>query len=358
MFAKLEDVERRFEKVERDLQRPDIVSNQKEYQKLMKEYSDLEPVIKSFRRYKIVKQEIFDNKNMALNESDPELKEMAKEEIANLEPELESLEQELKIALLPKDPNDDRDVILEIRAGAGGDEAALFGDELFAAYKYYAQSQSWTVELLSYTEGNAGGAKEIIANISGHKVYSLLKYESGVHRVQRIPRTETQGRVHTSTITVAIIPEADDVDVHVNPKDVKVDVYRSSGAGGQHVNTTDSAVRLTHLPTGTVVTCQDGRSQIKNKEKAFKVLASRLKAAEEERVIKEASDQRLDQIGTGDRSERIRTYNFPQTRVTDHRIGLTLHRINEIMEGQMELVIEPLVTHYQAESLKRTTGQS
>jgi peptide chain release factor 1 len=353
MFDKLEIVEQRFEKVQRDLQRPDIVSQQKEYQKLMKEFSELEDLVKAYRRYKQVVAQLHESRGLLNDEDDEDMRDMAKQEISSLEDELENLEKELKLFLLPKDPNDDRDIILEIRAGAGGDEASLFGEELFEAYKYYSQGKGWTVELLSYVDGNAGGAKEIIANISGHKVYSLLKYESGVHRVQRVPKTETQGRVHTSTVTVAVIAEADEVDVHVHAKDVKVDVYRSSGAGGQHVNTTDSAVRLTHIPTGIVVTCQDGRSQIKNKEKAFKVLAARLKAAEEEKAIKEASDQRLSQIGTGDRSERIRTYNFPQTRVTDHRIGLTLHRIDEIMLGNVDLVIEPLVTHFQAEALKQ-----
>lgn len=358
MFDKLDSVEQRFEKVQRDLQRPDIVNQQKEYQKLMKEFSELEGLIQTYRRYKLVKTQIHESKKLLLEEKDEDMRDMAKEELSLLEVEIENLEAELKIYLLPKDPNDDKDVILEIRAGAGGDEASLFAEQLYDAYKNYSLDKSWTVELLTFTAGNAGGAKEIIANISGDKVYSLLKYESGVHRVQRVPKTETQGRVHTSTVTVAVIPEADEVDVQVHAKDVKVDVYRSSGAGGQHVNTTDSAVRLTHIPTGLVVTCQDGRSQIKNKEKAFKVLAARLKAMEEEKVIKEASDQRLSQIGTGDRSERIRTYNFPQTRVTDHRIGLTLHRIDEIMSGQVDLVIEPLVTHYQAEALKRSENNS
>lgn len=358
MYEKLDAVEQRFEKIQRDLQRPDIVTQQKEYQKLMKEFSDLESLIATYRRYKIVVAQIQESHKLLAEEKDNEMRELAKQEIVELEAEQENLEHELNIFLLPKDPNDDRDVILEIRAGAGGDESSLFAEQLFDAYKYYAQSKSWTVELLTFSEGNAGGAKEIIASVAGHRVYSLLKYESGVHRVQRVPKTETQGRVHTSTITVAVIPEADEVEVNVEAKDVKVDVYRSSGAGGQHVNTTDSAVRLTHIPTGLVVTCQDGRSQIKNKEKAFKILASRLKALEEEKAIKEASDQRLSQIGTGDRSERIRTYNFPQTRVTDHRIGLTLHRIDEIMSGNMDLVIEPLVTHFQAEAMKKAEAST
>lgn len=357
MFDKLQEVERKFEKVERDLQRPEVANDQKKYQRLMKEFSELQPLVELFRRYTEVKKQIKDNKQLLMDEKDEEMRDLAKEELSSLEEEFETLEQELKISLLPKDPNDEKNVILEIRAGAGGDEASLFAEELFGAYRHYAQSQSWSVELMSLSEGNAGGAKEIIASISGAKVFSKMKYESGVHRVQRVPATETQGRVHTSTVTVAVIPEASEVDIKVDPKDVKVDVYRSSGAGGQHVNTTDSAVRLTHIPSGVVVTCQDGRSQIQNREKAFKILYSRLQALEEEKKIKEASDQRLSQIGTGDRSERIRTYNFPQTRVTDHRIGLTLHRIDEIMKGSMELVVDPLMAHFQAEALKQTQGE-
>ena len=354
MFEKLEEIEIKFEKIQRELQRPDIAFDQEQYRNLMKEFSNLESVVKSYRRYKDVIQQIESNKSLVVEEDDEELKSLAKEELSALEAELKNLSQKLKLVLLPKNPNDDRDVILEIRSGAGGDEASLFVEELFNAYSHYSQGQSWNVEVLTLSEGNAGGAKEIIASVSGSKVYSFLKYESGVHRVQRVPKTETQGRVHTSTVTVAVIPEAQDVEVEINPKDIKVDVYRASGAGGQHINTTDSAVRLTHFPSGLVVTCQDGRSQIRNREKAFKILASRLKALEEEKAVKEASDQRLSQIGTGDRSERIRTYNFPQTRMTDHRIGLTLHKINEIMAGNMGLVIEPLIRHYQTEALKQS----
>lgn len=354
MFDKLQEVEKKFEKIQRDLQRPEVANDQKNYQRLMKEFSDLQPVVESFRKYSSIKKQIQENKQLLMEESDEDLRALAKEDLQVLEPQIEELEQELKISLLPKDPNDDKDVILEIRAGAGGDEASLFAEELFKAYQHFAQSQGWSVDLMTFAEGNAGGAKEIIANISGAKVFSKMKYESGVHRVQRVPETETQGRVHTSTITVAVIPEASEVDIKVDPKDVKVDVYRSSGAGGQHVNTTDSAVRLTHIPSGVVVTCQDGRSQIKNREKAFTILYSKLQALEEEKKIREASDQRLSQIGTGDRSERIRTYNFPQTRVTDHRIGLTLHKIDEIMKGELNLMVEPLITHFQAESLKKS----
>lgn len=353
MFDKLEEVKIKFEKIQRKLQQPDIISNQDQYRKLMKEFSDLEPVVKSYCQYKETLQQIESNKSLIAEEQDEEIKSLAKEELGELESQLEKLSQILKLDLLPKDPNDDRNIILEIRPGAGGNEASLFAEELFNAYCHYSQSQSWSVEILNFSKGNAGGAKEIIANISGHKVYSFLKYESGVHRVQRIPKTEAQGRVHTSTVTVAVIPEVEGVEIHIDPKDVKVDVYRSSGAGGQHINTTDSAVRLTHSPSGLVVTCQDGRSQIRNREKAFVILASRLKALEEEKAVKEASDQRLSQIGTGDRSERIRTYNFPQTRVTDHRIGLTLHKINEIMAGDINLVIEPLIRNYQTEILKQ-----
>jgi peptide chain release factor 1 len=280
---------------------------------------------------------------------------MAKEELAQLEKDLVLTEEELKIAILPKDPNDDKNIILEIRPGAGGDEAALFTDELFRAYALYASNQGWKVDIMSRTEGNVGGAKEVIASIEGDKVFSRLKHESGVHRVQRVPKTETQGRVHTSTVTVAVLPEAEEVDVKINPNDLQIDVYRSSGAGGQSVNTTDSAVRITHLPTGTVVTCQDERSQLKNKAKAMKVLYSRMKAVEDEKMVKNASEARLSQIGTGDRSERIRTYNFPQSRVTDHRIGLTVHQLDDVMKGSMQILVDPLIAHHQAELMKAET---
>jgi peptide chain release factor 1 len=277
---------------------------------------------------------------------------MAKEELSALEKERETLEEEIKLLLLPKDPNDEKNIILEIRGGAGGDEAALFAEQLFGAYSHYANKNGWRVELMSTSDGNAGGFREVIASISGEKVYSRLKYESGVHRVQRVPKTETQGRIHTSTVTVAVLPEVDEVDVHINPNDLKIDVFRSQGAGGQSVNTTDSAVRVIHIPTGTVVICQDEKSQIKNKSKALKVLYARMKAAEEEKVVKKASEDRLAQIGTGDRSERIRTYNFPQSRITDHRIGLTIHQLDSVMGGAFENIIDPVIAHFQAEQLK------
>lgn len=335
------------------LQRPDIANDQKNFRSLMKELAELEKVVSVFREFKSMRENLSSSKELLASESDVEMVALAKEEISELEKDLPEIEQRLKLLLLPKDPNDEKNIILEIRAGAGGDESSLFAEELYRAYTHYAQSKGWSVNGLSTSPGNAGGMKEVIAEISGDSVYSLLKYESGVHRVQRVPKTESQGRVHTSTVTVAVIPEAEEVEVNVDPNDVRVDVQRASGAGGQHVNTTDSAVRLTHIPTGIVVYCQDGKSQHANRDKAFKILYSRILQMEEEKARKEASDERLSQIGTGDRSERIRTYNFPQSRVTDHRIGLTTHSLGQIMQGEFDEVIEPLVTHYQAEALKR-----
>jgi len=352
MFKKLDDVDARFESVNHQLQAPDIALDQKRYRALMKELSDLQPLVLSYRRYKTVVSQIADSRALLECESDNDLRQMAKEELSALEKERETLEEEIKLLLLPKDPNDEKNIILEIRGGAGGDEAALFAEQLFGAYSHYANKNGWRVELMSTSDGNAGGFREVIASISGEKVYSRLKYESGVHRVQRVPKTETQGRIHTSTVTVAVLPEVDEVDVHINPNDLKIDVFRSQGAGGQSVNTTDSAVRVTHIPTGTVVICQDEKSQIKNKSKALKVLYARMKAAEEEKVVKKASEDRLAQIGTGDRSERIRTYNFPQSRITDHRIGLTIHQLDAVMGGAFENIIDPVIAHFQAEQLK------
>lgn len=353
MFDRLEAVEQRYEQIQHDLQNPSVASDQVRYRSLMKESSDLATVVNLYRQYRKIKQ---DREGaielLSSGESDPTMKEMAKEELSQLDAELEEKEEALKIAILPKDPNDDKNVIVEIRPGAGGDEAALFTDELFRAYSLYAAKNGWKVDIMSRSDGNVGGAKEVIASIEGDKVYSRLKHESGVHRVQRVPKTETQGRVHTSTVTVAVLPEAEEVDVKINANDLKIDVYRSSGAGGQSVNTTDSAVRITHLPTGTVVTCQDERSQLKNKGKAMKILLSRLKAVEDEKAVKNASEARLAQIGTGDRSERIRTYNFPQSRVTDHRIGLTVHQVEDVMKGEMQILIDPLIAYHQAELLK------
>jgi peptide chain release factor 1 len=352
MFQKLDDVEARFESVNHQLQNPEITQDQKKYRGLMKEVADLQDVVAAYRRYKSVKAQIQDNREILENESDDELRQLAKEDLGQLEKERESLEEQIKLLLLPKDPNDEKNIILEIRGGAGGDEAALFAQQLFTAYTHFASTQGWRVEVMSASEGNAGGFREVIASISGDRVFSRLKFESGVHRVQRVPKTETQGRVHTSTVTVAVLPEVDEVDIQINPNDLKIDVFRSQGSGGQSVNTTDSAVRVTHLPTNTVVICQDEKSQIKNKSKALKVLYARLKAAEEEKAVKNASEARLAQIGTGDRSERIRTYNYPQSRITDHRIGLTIHQLDQVMGGAFEYVIDPLIAHFQAEQLK------
>jgi len=357
MFAKLNDVEKRYEQVQQSLMEPGVANNQERYRNMMKELSSLKEVVDVFRDYKKTKTDLEGNKQILLTENDEEMREMAKEELSGLEKRIVQLEDQLKILLLPKDPNDDKNVFMEIRAGAGGDEASLFCQELFRAYSHYASGQGWRVELMSLSEGNVGGYKEVIATITGEKVYSRLKYESGVHRVQRVPKTEASGRIHTSTVTVAIIPEAEENEVKINPSDVRIDVMRASGAGGQSVNKTESAVRLTHLPTNIVVYCQEGKSQHSNRDRAFKILASRLKQLEEERVMKEASDARLAQIGTGDRSERIRTYNFPQSRVTDHRIGVTVHSLAEVMNGQLTPLIEPLLAHYQAEALKRSTAQ-
>ncbi len=352
MFKKLDDVERRFEDVDRQLQDPNVTANTQKYMALMKERSDLESIVTVYQSYKRNQKHLEEIKYLIHNESDEELRDLAKSELPDLEKEKKALEERLKMLLLPKDPNDEKNIILEIRAGAGGDEASLFAEELLRAYTYFAQNHKWRVELMSAAPGNVGGYKEAIALISGEKVYSKLKYESGVHRVQRVPDTETQGRVHTSTVTVAVLPEADEVDIKINPNDLKIDVYRSSGSGGQSVNTTDSAVRMTHLPTGLVVTCQDEKSQLKNKHKALKILASRILDMEQAKAQKAASEARLAQIGTGDRSERIRTYNFPQSRCTDHRIGFTSHQLDNIMSGALEIVIEPVITHFQAEMMK------
>jgi peptide chain release factor 1 len=355
MFSKLKEVESRYEEVNLALQRPDIASDQKQYRSYMKELADLQKIVVLYREYMKKKKELESNINILKTESDADFREMAKEDIKILEAEIPELEDRLKLSLIPKDPNDDKNIILEIRAGAGGDEASLFAEELFGGYVKYASSQGWKVALMSRSDGNAGGVKEVIASISGEAVFSKLKFESGVHRVQRVPKTETQGRIHTSTVTVAVIPEQEEVDVKLNMNEIRIDVTRSQGAGGQSVNTTDSAVRATHLPTGIIVFCQQGKSQLGNKEIALKILYSKLVQIEEDKKTKEASDARLAQIGTGDRSERIRTYNFPQTRITDHRIGLTIHSIDAVMGGAFENLIDPLVAHFQAEALKNQT---
>ena len=349
MFDKIEDLERRYEEIESLLSDPQVISNQVEFRKLSKEHVELTELISSFRRYKKVLSEIEENKELL---SDQDMKDMAEEEIKNLTEEKNRLEGEIQLLLLPKDPNDNKGIILEIRAGTGGDEAALFVGDLFRMYSRFADANRWKLETISASESERGGFKEIIASIEGEGVYAKLKYESGTHRVQRVPETEAQGRIHTSACTVAIMAEAEDVDIDINPSDLKIDVYRSSGAGGQHVNTTDSAVRITHLPTGTVVACQEERSQIKNRAKAMKVLKTRiLDNILQEQNAKLAAD-RKEQVGSGDRSERIRTYNFPQGRMTDHRIGLTLYRLDSIMSGDIQEITDSLRAHYQMEALR------
>ncbi|MFS4458988.1 peptide chain release factor 1 [Bdellovibrio sp. HCB2-146] len=356
MFSKLDAVESRYEEVNLSLQRPDIASNQTQYRALMKELAELEKIVVLYRDFKKKTENLKASKELYTSETDPEMRELLKEEVKELEAALPELEQQIKIALIPKDPNDDKNIILEIRAGAGGDEASLFADELFRGYVHYASTQGWKVEMLSFSEGNVGGAKEIIASVTGDSVFSKLKYESGVHRVQRVPKTEAAGRIHTSTVTVAVIPEVEMKEVNIPMSDVRIETMRSQGSGGQSVNRTESAVRVVHLPTGIDVKCQEGKSQSANRERAFQILYAKLQAIEDERARKEASDVRLDQIGTGDRSERIRTYNFPQTRITDHRIGLTIHQLDQVMSGSFELLIDPLVANFQAEALKKQTS--
>jgi peptide chain release factor 1 len=351
MFDKLETVESRYLEIESRLADPEIGNQPAEFRRLSLEHSNLQEIVDEYRRYKKLKAEIVANDEL-LREKDPEISAMAKEELKRLEPELEISKKQLQLLLLPKDPNDAKNVVLEIRAGAGGDEAALFVGELFRLYQRYSERQGWKVGLLSANPTGLGGFKEIIAEIQGQKVFSRLKWEGGVHRVQRVPQTEAQGRVHTSTVTVAVLPEAEDVDVSINSVDLRIDVFRSGGAGGQGVNTTDSAVRITHIPSGLVVVCQDERSQLKNKDKAMKILRSRLLDIEIERAAKTQTDARRSMVGTGDRSERIRTYNFPQGRLTDHRIGLTLYQLDEVMEGKVDEIIDGLMAHYQMEALK------
>ena len=348
---KLENLSERYAEVTALLADPDIITDQNRFRDLSREYSQLEPVTKTWQRYQQAEEELAEAKGMA-READAEMREMAAEEQQQLTSELESLERELQKQLLPKDPHDDSNVFLEIRAGTGGDEAAIFAGDLFRMYSRYAEQQKWQVEILSQNEGEHGGYREIIARLIGQGAYSRLKFESGAHRVQRVPETESQGRVHTSAATVAIMPEADEVEaVDINPADLRVDTYRASGAGGQHVNKTDSAVRLTHLPTGIVVECQDERSQHKNRARAMSLLAAKLMDVETQKQQQEESALRKSLVGSGDRSERIRTYNFPQGRVTDHRINLTLYKLDEIMAGGLDQIIEPLLNEHQAEQL-------
>lgn len=351
MFAKLESLEKKYMELEETLAQPEVFADQERYRKLAKAHADLGDIVGLYRKHRTLSQELAENKQL-LHDSDAEIREMAQEEIARAEAELPEIEQALKVALLPKDPLDEKNTILEIRAGTGGDEAALFAADLFRMYTRFAELQGWKVEVMSESPTEAGGYKEIICLISGDHVYSRLKFEAGTHRVQRVPVTETQGRIHTSAATVAVMPEADEVDINIRPEDLHIDVYRAGGAGGQHVNKTESAVRITHIPTGTVVTCQDERSQHKNKARAMKVLASRILAAERERQSSEQSADRKAQVGSGDRSERIRTYNFPQGRCTDHRINLTLYSLDKIMLGELSPLVEALTTAAQAEALK------
>ena len=351
MLAKLESLEQQFLDLEKQLSDPEIVTDQERYRKLTKAHSDLKEVVDVFRKYKAALKSVEENAELA-EDPDPEMRALAEEEIRTAKDLLPVLEDKLKILLLPTDPLDEKNTILEIRAGTGGEEAALFAADLFRMYARYAEIKGWGVEILSSSETGNGGYKEIIALISGSKVYSRLKYESGTHRVQRVPATESQGRIHTSAVTVAILPEAEEVDVEIKPDDVRVDVFRSSGPGGQSVNTTDSAVRLTHLPTGITVSCQDEKSQHKNREKAFKVLRSRLFEAEQERQNQEMAANRKSQVGSGDRSERIRTYNYPQSRVTDHRINLTMHKLEAFMSGDIEEITDALSAQAQTDALK------
>jgi len=351
MFSKLDDIEHRYEEVVRLISDPETISDQERYVALTKEHADLEPIVEEFRRYRDVLRQIEDNKTL-LSDDDEDIVVMAKEELPRLEAEKEQSEQKLKLLLLPTDPNDSKNIFLEIRGGAGGDEAALFAADLFRMYSRYAENNGWKVEIISENSTGVGGFKEVIASIQGNGAYSRLKYESGVHRVQRVPETEAQGRIHTSTVTVAILPEAEDIEVDIDANDLRIDTYRSTGHGGQSVNTTDSAVRITHIPTGLVVTCQDEKSQHKNKTKAMRVLKARLLDLETQKQQDEISEARKNQVGTGDRSERIRTYNFPQGRVTDHRIGLTMHKLDSILLGYLDELIDALTTYYQTEALK------
>lgn len=351
ILGKLDTLEERYEEVGALLSDSDIIADQEKFRSLSKEYAELEPVAKAYENYRSVIDNLNESKSL-LKDSDADIRAMAEEEVERAESELGDLELTLQRLLLPKDPNDEKNVFLEIRAGTGGDEAAIFSGDLFRMYSKFAESQRWKLEVISQSDGDHGGFKEIIVRIVGRGVYSKLKFESGAHRVQRVPETESQGRIHTSACTVAILPEADEQDeIEINKADLRVDTFRASGAGGQHVNKTDSAIRLTHLPTGIVVECQDERSQHKNRAKAMAVLQARLNSAQNDAAAKEQSEQRKNLVGSGDRSERIRTYNFPQGRVTDHRINLTLYKLGEIMEGSLEEVVQPLINEFQAEQL-------
>jgi len=353
MFERLEQTEARYEELTQALASPETMSDSAKFQKTAKAHSEIAPIVEKYREYKDLKRGIAESKALLADETDADMRAYAEEELAKLEPRVSTVEEELKVLLLPKDPNDEKNVILEIRAGTGGDEATLFAAEVFRMYNRYAETHKWKVEVLSTSESGVGGLKEVIALIEGDRVYSRLKYESGVHRVQRVPATEQQGRVHTSAITVAVLPEAEDVDVKIEAKDLRIDTFCSSGPGGQSVNTTYSAVRITHIPTNTVVSCQDEKSQIKNRDKAMRVLRSRLYEVEMQKQQDALAKERKQMVGSGDRSEKIRTYNFPQNRLTDHRIGFTLHQLDQVMDGKLQPIIDALVTHFQSEKLKQ-----
>ncbi len=352
MFEKLNSLEEKYEDLTKKLSDPDVIANQEQFRKYAKSHAELEDVVGKYRVFQQISQEIGDTKEMLTAETDKDMVELAREELEQLQFRLEQIEQELRLLLIPKDPNDEKNIVLEIRAGTGGEEAALFAADLFRMYSKYAEQQRWKAEVMSENPIGIGGFKEIIAMIEGKGVYSRLKFESGVHRVQRVPVTEASGRIHTSAVTVAVLPEAEDVDIDLNPNELRIDVYRSSGPGGQSVNTTDSAVRITHIPTGLVVSCQDEKSQHKNKAKALKILRARLLDQAISDQHQAIAKDRKSQVGSGDRSERIRTYNFPQSRVTDHRINLTLYALDSILEGKLDDVIEPLITSAKAEALK------
>jgi peptide chain release factor 1 len=352
MFERLDQLEIRYDELTQALASPEITNDSAKYQKTAKAHSEISSIVEKYREYKDLTKGIAESKAVLADETDPEMRAYAQEELDRLQGRVARVEEELKVLLLPKDPNDEKNVIIEIRAGTGGDEATLFAAEMFRMYDRYAESQRWKVEVLSTSESGVGGLKEIIALIEGQRVYSRLKYESGVHRVQRVPDTEQQGRVHTSAVTVAVLPEAEEVDVKIEAKDLRIDTFCSSGPGGQSVNTTYSAVRITHIPTNTVVSCQDEKSQIKNREKGMRVLRSRLYEIEMQKQQEALAKERKSMVGSGDRSEKIRTYNFPQNRVTDHRIGLTIHQLPEVMDGKLQPLIDALVTHFQAEKMK------